>query len=43
LIDDPAKRLALGREARRTVEEHYSVLAWRDRYLALFNEMTRKT
>ncbi len=43
LIADADLRQRLGQAARRTVEEKYSVIAWRDRYLALFNELTRKT
>lgn len=43
LIADADLRQRLGQAARKTVEEKYSMIAWRDRYLALFNEMTRKT
>ena len=39
LITDADLRDRLGREARRTVEERYSVKAWRDRYLEVFNEL----
>ena len=39
LVRDADLRARLGREARRTVEERYSVTAWRDRYLDLFNEL----
>ena len=42
LIADSDLRQRLGKAARQTVEEKYSVIAWRDRYLDLFNEMTRK-
>lgn len=42
LIADADLRRRLGLAARRTVEEKYSVIAWRDRYLALFNELTHK-
>ncbi len=42
LIADADLRQRMGEAARRTVEEKYSVVAWRDRYLDLFNEMTRK-
>ncbi len=42
LIADADLRHRLGQAARRTVEEKYSVIAWRDRYLALFEELTRK-
>jgi len=43
LIADADLRQRLGQAARKTVEEKYSVIAWRDRYLDLFNELTRKT
>ncbi len=39
LVEDADLRSRLGAEARRTVEEHYSVHAWRDRYLTLFNNL----
>lgn len=39
LIASTDLRARLGAEARRTVEEHYSVIAWRDRYLDLFNTL----
>ena len=41
LIDDGDLRRRMGEAARRTVEEKYSVNAWRDRYLALFNELVK--
>lgn len=41
LVADADLRRRLGSAARRTVEEKYSTIAWRDRYLALFNELTR--
>ncbi len=37
LIEDADLRDRIGREARRTVEQRYSVRAWRDAYLDLFN------
>lgn len=39
LVEDADLRSRLGAEARRTVEERYSVHAWRDRYLTLFNNL----
>lgn len=42
LIDSPDLRHRLGAAARRTVEEKYSVKAWRDRYLELFNTLIRE-
>ncbi|MCB0791833.1 MAG: glycosyltransferase family 4 protein [Flavobacteriales bacterium] len=39
LVEDAQLRQRMGQEARRTVEERYSVNAWRDRYLTLFNEL----
>lgn len=39
LIDSAQLRKEMGAEARRTVEESYSVQAWRDRYLELFNTL----
>ncbi len=42
LIDDAELRTRLGCAARTTVEERYSVKAWRDRYLQLFNELVKK-
>jgi glycosyltransferase involved in cell wall biosynthesis len=36
LVADADLRRRLGIEARRTVEERFSVNAWRDRYLELF-------
>ncbi len=41
LIDDPDLRQRMGTEARRTVEERYSVNAWKDRYLQLFQDLLR--
>jgi glycosyltransferase involved in cell wall biosynthesis len=39
LIDNAEARRTMGTEARRTVEEHYSVHAWRGRYLEHFNRL----
>ena len=41
LIEDPDLRRRLGAEARRTVERDYSVQAWRDKYLELFNSLIK--
>ena len=43
LVANADLRHQLGREARRTVEERYSVVAWRDRYLELFAELLAKS
>ena len=39
LIADPELRHRLGAKARRTVEEKWSVDAWKDRYVELFHEV----
>ncbi|HQV51523.1 MAG: glycosyltransferase family 4 protein [Flavobacteriales bacterium] len=39
LIQDSDLRGRLGRAARSTVEQKYSVIAWRDRYLELFRTL----
>lgn len=39
LIDDAALRHQIGIAARKTVEEKYSVKAWRDTYLKLFEKL----
>ena len=39
LVEDAELRRRLGAEAMRTVEERYSVNAWKDRYLELFTEL----
>lgn len=39
LINDHDLRTRLGTAARKTVEEKWSVNAWRERYLQLFNEL----
>jgi glycosyltransferase involved in cell wall biosynthesis len=39
LINDPDLRHKMGRKARQTVEEKYSVNAWKDRYLELFKDL----
>lgn len=44
LIESPDLRRRMGAEARKTVEQRYSVNAWRDRYVDIFNELIdRKT
>ncbi len=42
LIASPDLRHRMGTEARRTVEQHYSVLAWRDRYLTIFKTLIKE-
>lgn len=39
LIDNADLRRRMGLEARRTVEEHYSVNAWKERYLRHFQQL----
>lgn len=39
LVEDADLRQRMGAEARRTVEERYSLKAWQDRYLHLMNEL----
>lgn len=39
LVEDRALRQRLGQAAHRTVAERYSVQAWRDAYLALFDRL----
>jgi glycosyltransferase involved in cell wall biosynthesis len=39
LIEDAEARRSMGRAARATVEEHYSVHAWRDRYVQHFDRL----
>lgn len=39
LIDDAELRAKMGAAARKTVETRYSVKAWRDTYLNLFNKL----
>ena len=39
LINDNDLRTRMGTAARRTIEEKWSVIAWRDRYLELFNKL----
>jgi len=40
LIDDPAKRVLMGKAGRKTVEEQYSVKSEQQHYLKLFNALT---
>lgn len=42
LVEDTELRRGIGAQARRTVEERYSVKAWRDRYLQLFNDLLKE-
>lgn len=42
LVADAELRRRMGDAARHTVEQGFSTVAWRDRYLELFNELTRK-
>lgn len=42
LVEDAELRRRIGAQARRTVEERYSVKAWRDRYLQLFNDLLKE-
>ena len=39
LIESPELRLTMGKLARKTVEEKYSVEVWKDTYLNNFNEV----
>lgn len=39
LLDDPARMRVLGEAARQHVNRHYSVSAWVDQHLALYEEM----
>lgn len=41
LVDDAALRKQIGDAGRQTVVDKYSVLAWRDKYLELFNEVLK--
>lgn len=41
LIADDQLRKQMGEKARETVEKQYSVNAWKEKYLTLFNELTR--
>lgn len=42
LIEDADLRRRMGAEARRTVEEKYSVQAWKDVYLGTFNDLIER-
>jgi glycosyltransferase involved in cell wall biosynthesis len=39
LVEDRARRLEMGRRARKTVVDRYSVHAWKDRYVELFRSL----
>lgn len=39
LIEDAELRSRLGKNGRQTVVDNYSVIAWRDRYVELFNSL----
>ena len=39
LIESPDMRMLMGEQARKTVIERYSVIAHRDKYIKLFNEL----
>ncbi len=40
LVNDKEKRARIGKAGRQTVEEKYSVIAWRQKYLDHFNRLT---
>lgn len=42
LVEDADLRRRIGCAARETVVQHYSMIAWRDRYLQLFNELLKR-
>lgn len=42
LIENPHLRKQLGHNARLTVENYYSVNAWKDKYLQYFNQLIQK-
>jgi len=41
LVEDAELRQRIGTAARRSVEEHWSVKAWQDRYLEHFNQLVK--
>lgn len=43
LVQDAELRRRIGAAARRSVEEHWSVQAWRDRYIQLFDHLQKRT
>lgn len=43
LVADAELRRRLGEAARRTVEQRYSTVVWRDRYLEIFNALIQRT
>jgi glycosyltransferase involved in cell wall biosynthesis len=42
LVENPELRAKIGMAGRQTVVDKYSVEAWKDKYLLLFNELTSK-
>jgi glycosyltransferase involved in cell wall biosynthesis len=42
LVEDAELRRRMGDAARRSVEEHWSTKAWRDRYVQLFNDLLKE-
>jgi len=42
LIDNPEKRKAVGDSGRKTVEDEYSVIRWKEQYKMLFDKTVRK-
>ncbi len=42
MVEDAELRRRIGAAARRSVEDHWSLKAWRDRYLAQFNDLLKE-